>query len=91
LEAVYLSAPIPRNLAVLTVLGVVFDKVFFPGVYLPEEGYDVAELDKEITRLANLPGPWRYDTQALIGVLELTKRATEGFLRVHAAERLRIG
>jgi hypothetical protein len=28
LEAVYLSAPIPRNLAVLTVLGAIFDKVY---------------------------------------------------------------
>ena len=30
LEAVYLSAPIPRNLAVLTAMGAIFDKVYFP-------------------------------------------------------------
>jgi len=60
---------------VLTVLGAVFDKVYFPGVYLPEDGYDVAELDKEIARLANLPGPCRSSTQELIGVLTLTKQA----------------
>ena len=45
LDAVYLTAPIPRNLAALTVLGAVFDKVYFPGVYLPKGGYDPAKLE----------------------------------------------
>jgi hypothetical protein len=48
LEAVYYSAPIPRDLATLTVLGTVFDKVYFPGVYLPKDGFDEAALDREI-------------------------------------------
>lgn len=68
LEAVYLTAPIPRNIAVLTVLGAVFDKVYFPGVYLPKEGFDIAELDKEISRLQALPGDRSYDRELLIGV-----------------------
>jgi hypothetical protein len=51
LEAVYFSTPIPRNLAALTVLAAVFDKIYFPGVFIPKEGYDPAELDKEIARL----------------------------------------
>jgi hypothetical protein len=75
LETVYLPAPIPRNLAVLTVLGVVFDKVYFPGVYLPKDGYDAASLDKEIERIENLPVSRDYDTQILLGVLRLTKYA----------------
>jgi hypothetical protein len=75
LEAVYVSAPIPRNLAVLTVLGAVFDKVYFPGVHLPTHGYDVAELDKEIARLEALPIAQDYDTQQLIGIMKLTKYA----------------
>jgi hypothetical protein len=81
LEAIYLSAPIPRNLAVLTVLGAVFDKVYFPGVYLPKDGYDLAELDKEIKRIEDLPGPRRYSTDSLIGTLKFTKhaKALEGF------------
>jgi hypothetical protein len=74
-EAVYVSAPIPRNLAVLTVLGAVFDKVYFPGVHLPPGGYDVAELDKEVARLEALPVAREYDTQMLIGVMKLTKYA----------------
>jgi hypothetical protein len=81
LEAVYLSAPIPRNLAVLIVLGAIFDKVYFPGVYLPKDGFDVGELDKEITRLKALPVAQGYDTQLLLGILGLTKHAKtlEGF------------
>jgi hypothetical protein len=73
LEAVYLSAPIPRNLAVLTAMGAIFDKVYFLGVYLPKEGFDVGELDKEITRLKALPQD--YDRQLLLGILGLTKHA----------------
>lgn len=76
LEAVYFSTPIPRNLAVLTVLGAVFDKVYFPGVYLPKDGFDQAELDKEIARLEALPVTRGYDTDLLIGILKFTKHAS---------------
>src|SRR3984893_4797149 len=81
LEAVYLTAPIPRNLAVLTVLGAVFDKVHFPGVYIPKGGYDPDALDKEIARLRALPIAGDYDTSLLIGMLNMTKLAKtiEGF------------
>jgi hypothetical protein len=74
LEAVYLSAPIPRNLAVLTVLGAVFDKVYFPGVYMPLTGFDPAELDREIARIEAHPDN-RNRNQTLIGALKLTKHA----------------
>jgi hypothetical protein len=53
LDAIYYSAPMPRDLASLTILGAVFDKVYFPGVYLPKDGYDQAALDKEIERIRN--------------------------------------
>src|SRR5262249_3854031 len=76
LEAIYFSAPIPRNLAVLTVLGAVFDKTYFPGVPLPTEGFDASELDKEIARLEGLPRGGRdYARALLIGALKLTKHA----------------
>jgi hypothetical protein len=76
LEAVYFSAPIPHNLAVLTVLGAVFDKVYFPGVWMPKAGYDQKELETEIARLEALPpAPSTYDRGLLIGVLKLLKYA----------------
>src|SRR5215467_3069789 len=75
LEAVYLSAPIPRNRAVLTAMGAIFDKIYFPGVYLPKDGFDLGELDKEIARLEALPTAQGYDARLLIGILNLTKHA----------------
>jgi len=54
LEVVYLTAPVPRNLGVLTVLGAVFDKVYFPGVHMPKSGYDPKEVEKETLRLEGL-------------------------------------
>src|SRR5262249_36616686 len=74
LEAVYLSAPIPRNLAVLTVMGALFDKRQFPRADRPKDGFDIKGLDKEIARLIALPNA-DYDRQLLIGVLSLTKHA----------------
>lgn len=35
-------------------MAVVFDKIYFPGVYIPEGGIDVAETKKEIARLQSL-------------------------------------
>src|SRR6516164_3653579 len=86
LEAVYLSAPIPRNLAVLTAMGAIFDKVYFPGVYLPKEGFDIGELDEEIGRLRALTQPSSHDRELVIAALELTKHAKilEGFCEFNA-------
>ncbi len=71
LECVYYSAPIPRNPAVLTVLATVFDKIYFPNVYLPKGDYDKRELDIEIDRiLAVYNGNPPPDTILLLGVLK---------------------
>ena len=74
LEAVYLTGPVPRNLGVLTVLGAVFDKVYFPGVHMPKSGYDPKEVEKEIVRLEGLNDRW-HDTQLLIGAMKLLLQA----------------
>jgi hypothetical protein len=52
-EAVYYSHPVPRGLAPLTLLGLIFDKVYFPGVYMPS-AFDEKGVENEIRRLVNL-------------------------------------
>src|SRR6266566_286066 len=74
LEAVHYASPIPANAAVLTMLGLVFDKVYFPGVYLPRDGFDQAELDKEIKRLVEDVPP-NHDTAVLIAILSFVRHA----------------
>ena len=80
LDAIYYSAPIPQNLAVLTVMGAVFDKVYFPGVCMPLKGFDQAELDKEIVRIEKLTGNKRPD-DILLPMLKFVRHAKtlEGF------------
>jgi signal transduction histidine kinase len=43
LEAVYYSHAVPRNPEVLTALGLIFDRIYFPGVYMPPPGFDQVE------------------------------------------------
>jgi len=54
LEATYYATPIPQSMSVLTILGAVFDKVYFPGVMMPIDNFDQEELDKEIGRIEGL-------------------------------------
>jgi hypothetical protein len=76
LEAVYFSAPVPRDSAILTVLGAVFDRVYFPGVYLPKEGFDTADLDREIARVEAIGLAQVLDEVAvLVRTLKFTKYA----------------
>lgn len=51
LEVVFYSAPIPTNLPTLTFLGLVFDRVHFPSVHIPTEGFDPKEVLAEINRI----------------------------------------
>ncbi len=74
LEVIYYSAPIPRNLEVLTVLGAVFDKVYFPGVYLPTEGFATDEIDKEIARIESYGGR-RRPNDMMVGLLKFLRHA----------------
>ena len=57
--------------AILTLMGLVFDKVRFPGAYLPTSGFDMKELEKEIARIEAVPRD--YDTVRLIGLLKFVK------------------
>jgi hypothetical protein len=54
LECVYYSAPVPVDAACLTTLCLVFDKIYFPNVYLPKGDYDRELLQREIERLESV-------------------------------------
>lgn len=54
LEAVYYPSQVPSSPESLTLLGFLFDRVHFPGVYLPPPGsVDLDELNKEIRRIVD--------------------------------------
>jgi len=55
LEAVYYSGQVPSSYATLTLLGFIFDRIHFPGVYMPPpDRLDYKELEKETQRIAAL-------------------------------------
>lgn len=70
LEAVYYGSPIPASLASLTLLAIVFDRLYFPQVRLPVEGYDLAAVAVEAKRIEAL-GSKDYETAVLIGALRV--------------------
>lgn len=47
LEVVYYSEPVTSTLKSLALLGLVYDKVYFPGVFIPSKGVD----EKEATEI----------------------------------------
>lgn len=53
-EAVYYSAQVPDSYESLTLLSLIFDKIYFPGVYIPLSGVDEVETIKEIERIRSL-------------------------------------
>lgn len=55
LEVVYYSNPIPEDGHILTFLGLVFDRVHFPNVFIPTEGFDPDEVKAGIKRLVEHP------------------------------------
>ena len=70
LEVVYYSSPIPSGPAALTLMGLIFDKIHFPNVYLPTSGFDPEAVRKEADRIASLGTP-DYNTAVLIDTLRL--------------------
>lgn len=68
-EAVYYPNPVPDSLNSLTVLALVFDRLYFPGVYIPETGVDLGATRIEIDRIKNL-GRHEPDDIHLINAME---------------------
>lgn len=54
LDVVYYSQAVPSSFYSLTLLALVFDKVYFPGVYIPEGGVDEKGVIEELKRLRQL-------------------------------------
>ena len=67
-EAVYYSYAVPRSAEALTILGLVFDRIYFPGVCMPSEGFDETAVRAEIQRIASL-GLRDPETQQLLGCM----------------------
>ena len=51
-DAIYYSQQVPANLDSLTLLGLVFDRIIFPGVYLPTTEFDEQALLESLNRMA---------------------------------------
>jgi len=65
LEAVYYSAQVPSSSASLTMLAFLFDRIHFPGVYMPNHArLDLNGLQKEIERIG------AYDLRDGLPILE---------------------
>jgi hypothetical protein len=64
-EAVYYSNAVPRTLEALTTLGLVFDRIYFPAVYMPPSGFDEKAVAAEIERILKLHRRDPSDTQML--------------------------
>lgn len=73
-DAIYYSGPSPSSLHSLTMLGLVFDRLIFPGVFVPSEGVDEAETQKEIDRVAKL-GPLSMDTAHMLNLMTIALNA----------------
>ncbi len=74
LEAVYYTGQLPLSLSELTFFGLIFDRVHFPHVQIPLDGFDPDAVSAEIERLQKLPvTPGRgYDRLLLIQMLHFT-------------------
>lgn len=68
LEAVYYGSPIPLSKASLTLLAVVFDRLHFPNVKLPCEGFDPLAVAQEAERIERL-GLRDFNSLVLVGAL----------------------
>lgn len=68
-EAVYYSYAVPRSAEILTILGLVFDRIHFPGVYMPPPGFDEDEVEREFQRIANLQKANDPSTQQLLACM----------------------
>jgi len=73
-SCVYYPQQYPRSFRSLTILALVFDKVYFPGVWIPNKPVDREAVQTEIDRIINVlkekkPLRHTYDTQQMLGLM----------------------
>lgn len=71
-EVVHYSAPMPRSAESLTAMGLIFDRVIFPGVYFPLGEYDEKAYRKELERLKTLTIR-DYDTLVTVAMFDFVR------------------
>jgi hypothetical protein len=76
LEVVYYAGPVPLSSGSLTFLGLIFDRIHFPNVYLPTEGFDAEAVKAEADRIQGL-GFRDYETLILIRLLRFLDIANQ--------------
>ena len=72
LEAVYYASPIFSGRDTMTLLGLVFDRIHFPDVHLPFDGYDLADVEAEAKRIEQV-GYMDHNVSILLGSLRTLK------------------
>lgn len=70
LEAVYYPSPVPLDIVSLTPLGLIFDRIHFPDVYLPTDGYDFRATHAERERIKQF-GFRDYNSVTLLQAMDL--------------------
>ncbi len=65
-EVVYYSHPVPEDAGILTFLGLIFDRIHFPNVYIPTDGFDPDKVLAEYRRIETLEQKSRDTWQTLM-------------------------
>src|SRR5580698_8362287 len=71
-DAVYYSQQVPISAESLTILGLVFDRLIFPGVYLPTSSFDEEALKREIKRITSLGIPLSIEDVQMLNCMEFS-------------------
>lgn len=80
LDCIYYSQVYPRNQKVLTLLSLIFDKIYFPGVWVPQAEVDERTVNDEIERIIKnhrekRKGKISNDTCQVLGLMKFAKYA----------------
>ena len=71
-DAVYYAQQVPASAESLAILGLVFDRIFFPGVYLPTSEFDEDALRREIERIRSLRMKFTIEDVQLLNCMEFS-------------------